>query len=120
MTHAMTRAPWVHTLRLDEHWKSDEASELIASVFVFNTLDALATMSWVQMGLATEANPMMEVLLTAHPALFVASKMALAGLGLALLSRYRDRRLARAGVMAMFSLYTLIICYHIVGGLLSA
>lgn len=108
------------SLGLNQPWKADELGALIGAICVFNALDALATSSFIIMGLATEANPMMELLLSVHPALFVSVKIALVSLGLTLLAKWRQRALARGAILLIFSLYALIICYHIMGGLLSA
>jgi Ca2+/Na+ antiporter len=107
-------------LGLNQPWKADELGALIGAICVFNALDALATASFVTMGLAAEANPMMALLLNIHPALFVSAKIALVSLGLIILAKQRQRALARFAILLAFSLYALIICYHILGGLLSA
>lgn len=108
------------SLGLNQPWMTDEFGALIGAICVFNALDALATSSFVIMGLATEANPMMELLLSIHPALFVSAKITLVSLGLIILAKWRQLALARGAILMLFSVYTLIICYHILGGLLSA
>lgn len=110
----------LHSDNHSRRWDVDEAGELLASIFIFNVLDVLATISWLQMGLAMEANPAMDTLIGIHPALFAAVKLALVGLGLTLLSMYRELRAVRFATYGLFMLYTLLICYHIAGGLLSA
>lgn len=109
-----------HSTNHTRRWNIDETGELLASIFVFNALDVIATISWLQMGMATEANPAMDILIGVHPALFAGAKLLLVGLGITLLSLYRDRRAVKIVTYSLFALYTLLICYHISGGLLSA
>lgn len=99
-------------------WQSDEHHQLLGLIFILNGLDAIATIAWLQMGIAREANPFMDQLIALHPAFFVTLKLSLVGLGVALLSRYREHRMARGASYALFMTFSLLICYHIAGGIL--
>lgn len=103
---------------LNEPWQAHEIHGLLGSIFIFNAADALCTIVWLESGLATEANPLLAWMFAFHPALFFVAKMTLVALGLVLLARYRHHALARGGAYLLFMLFTLLICYHIAGGIL--
>ena len=65
------------------------------------------------MGDATEANPLMAVLLARGPLEFVVTKHILVSLGLVLLWRQRARPLARGGAWLALSVYPLLVCYEV-------
>lgn len=88
---------------------------LVAAAAVLNLLDAIFTMASVQAGLAVEANPLMEPLLSASPVVFVLAKTNLVSLGLMLLWRLRRRPSAVAGIIGSAGLYAAIVVYHIAG-----
>ncbi|MFN7134829.1 MAG: DUF5658 family protein, partial [Myxococcales bacterium] len=54
---------------------------LVLALSVLNSLDAGFTAMFVRLGVATEANPLMAVLITASPALFVGVKLAVVNAG---------------------------------------
>ena len=64
-------------------------------VLVINILDAAFTSLWVASGVATEGNPVMAAALSHGFGPFVLGKVALVGLGVALLYRHRHERFAR-------------------------
>ena len=99
-------------------WQEDGHHQLLGLIFILNGLDAIATIAWLQMGIAREANPFMDQLIALHPAFFVLLKLSLVGLGVALLSRHRHHRMARFASYALFMAFSLLICYHIAGGIL--
>ncbi len=86
---------------------------IVASIFVMNIFDGLMTVMWVFTGLATEANPMMDPLLETSPGLFMASKLALVGLGSVLLWRTRRQPMAVIAIFALFMVYYLLMMYHL-------
>jgi hypothetical protein len=82
-------------------------------VIVLNLLDAMFTIVYLQTGLATEANPLMDGVMSASPVLFMAAKLALVSLGVHLLWRFRNHRSARFGLFATSAAYTMLIGYHL-------
>jgi hypothetical protein len=95
------------TRRLTTH-RSFEAG--LGALVVLNLADALFTLGWVEVGLATEANPVMAGAMTLGPGLFVLSKVALVTLATTLL--YRNRSL----LTARLALVPLALLYAFVGG----
>ena len=71
--------------------------------------------------MATEANPMMDVLLTWGPVPFMLGKLALVSLGVLLLWRLRHRSAAVVGIFIGFIAYYAILVQHLgqVGWLLA-
>jgi hypothetical protein len=78
-----------------------------------NALDAAFTLCAIELGDATEANPLMSVLLDRGPLQFVVTKHILVSLGLVLLWRLRDRPLARGGAWTALAVYPLLVCYEV-------
>ena len=85
---------------------------LVAAVFVMSVIDGIMTLYWVLMRVAEEANPLMDYLLTLHPALFMAVKIGLVSLGTTLLWRYRFRPFAMVGTGLCFMVYAAILVAH--------
>lgn len=94
---------------------------IIGAVLVLNLLDAAFTLVWVRTRSAEEANPLISSLVENHPLVFVAAKMALVGLGTALLWMRRQRPTAVVAIFAVFLVYYAVLLYHVgfVGHLLS-
>lgn len=86
---------------------------MLGLVIVLNVLDALFTVFWVEARLATEANPLMAVLLESSPVLFVLGKSALVGAGCVLLWGYRHTRMAFVATAGVSLLYLFLFCYHL-------
>jgi hypothetical protein len=86
---------------------------LIASILVMNLLDAVFTLVWIGTGRATEANPLMAVIVRTHPVLFVVVKTTLVSLGLLLLWRLRRSPLAIVGIFVAFIVYYMLITIHL-------
>jgi hypothetical protein len=86
---------------------------LIGMLFVLNAFDAVATVTWVSAGLATEANPLMDHLLELHPVVFVATKLTLVGLCSYLLWRHCDRWLSVAATVVLVGVYYALFAYHL-------
>jgi len=86
---------------------------IVWATLIFNVLDAILTLIWISSGRATEANPLMAVLIEENPFLFVAVKFALVFLGSTLLWRYRKRPLSVIFIFLAFLIYYFIILYHL-------
>ncbi len=111
---------WRVTSEKEGSWDSTEMGALLGSIFIFNVLDAIATVAWVYKGAAREGNPLMEWLIELHPVLFITLKLLLVGMGLFVLARFREHRMARGAAYALFCAFTLLLIYHIAGGMLFA
>ena len=92
---------------------TESIAYIMAAIFTMNVFDAVATITWVTMGVATEANPLMDELLRVHPVMFVAVKLLLIGLGISLLWLRRQHWLSRAGVGGLFIIYSGLSLYHL-------
>ena len=85
---------------------------LASALIVMNLIDAVFTLGFVELGAATEANPIMEILLSCGPVMFVIGKMGLVSLGVMLLWRLRHMKVALAGLVATTSVYGVLCLYH--------
>lgn len=91
---------------------------LAVGTMLLSCLDAFLTLILLNHGLY-EANPFMAAAMTQSTGLFVASKMALTGMGVLLLVSLANTRFfnrIRTGLIltSFFSLYCCLICYEIV------
>ena len=85
----------------------------LRAILWLNLVDALGTLTWLQMGLATEANPVMAWALELGPAVFILSKVALVCQAVGLLWRHRRNGGARLALVPVAILYALVVGTHI-------
>jgi hypothetical protein len=88
------------------------SARICGTIMVLNLIDGLATLIWVLTNRATEANPLMAILVEFHPVAFIALKVMLVNLGAVLLLRYCYRFMASAAIMAALIVYSLIVLFH--------
>lgn len=81
-------------------------------LFSLNLLDALFTIFWISIGMAEEANPLMEIVLSLGPAVFLSIKLTLVSLGSALLWRLKHKGFAIVSVLSLLIVYCMITCWH--------
>ena len=86
---------------------------IAVGVVICNLVDAVFTILYTDLGLAREANPLLEQVLADSPLLFMVIKLALVSMGVALLWRLRHRRAAAAGLVASGAAYCWLIVYHL-------
>ena len=86
---------------------------IVKAVLVMNLVDAVLTMVWVRAGLAREANPLLDDLVSGNALLFVIVKLALVGLGSWLLWRCRSSPMAVVGIFVAFVVYYAILVEHV-------
>jgi hypothetical protein len=86
-------------------------------VIVLNMLDGVLTLLWTGLGAASEINPLMNLLLTIDPLLFMITKLLLVSLGVSLLWHYRANAFAAFSLYLCCTVYCSIILYHLGGGL---
>ena len=85
---------------------------LASALIIMNLIDAVFTLGFVELGAATEANPIMEILLSSGPVLFVIGKMGLVSLGVVLLWRFRHVKAALVGLITTTGVYSVLCAYH--------
>jgi len=85
---------------------------MAAAVVILNLVDALFTLGFIELGAATEANPLMALLLASGPVTFMIGKLTLVSMGVLLLWRYRARRSAICGLVCATTVYIALCIYH--------
>jgi hypothetical protein len=88
-------------------------------LLLLNLLDAGFTLTWVYSGVATEANPVMAGAMVLGPGFFIATKVALVTLAVALLWRNREHLTARWALVPVALLYAFVAGGHIGFAILS-
>jgi len=93
---------------------------LLLAIFILvaNFLDGWLTLWWINLGWATEKNPLLQELVE-RPVPFLAAKMVLVGLGVVLLYSYRHRTLAFLGLLFAALVYAWVLAHHLSGALWS-
>ena len=91
---------------------------VIIALIMLNAIDGILTINWVGSGIATEANPLMNLLITTNPLLFMTIKLLLVSLGAYLLWCYRNRTLAVVSLYFCVLVYSLVMVQHLNTGLL--
>lgn len=87
-------------------------TRIVGALIVMNVIDGLFTLFWVHSDIAQEANPLMALLISIHPVLFITLKMALVHLGCILLIRYYYKMLSLVSLAIAFSVYWMLLMYH--------
>ena len=85
---------------------------IVISLVLLNAVDGVLTIIWIETGQFTEANPLMDMLLSTHPVLFISVKMLLVCLGILLLWRRRDNAFAVVSIFVCFSAYCYVLTFH--------
>ena len=86
---------------------------LAAGVLILNLVDALFTLTYLQLHLAEEANPLMSFAYEGSPVWFVAAKLGLVQLGLLVLFLNRQTGLARWALSGATVAYSGVVSYHL-------
>jgi len=86
---------------------------MACTVVVLNLLDAIFTILYTHVGMATESNPLMQQVLRASPVVFMLAKLGLVSLGVLLLWRLRHRWTAAAGLVGASTAYVVLVLYHL-------
>jgi hypothetical protein len=86
---------------------------LAVGVLILNLLDALFTLTYLQLQLAEEVNPLMSLAYRGSPVWFVAAKLGLVQLGLLVLFVNRQSHLARFALSGAAVVYSGIVSYHL-------
>jgi len=88
---------------------------MLVAIVALNLFDAVATLTWINLGLAEEANPLMEPLISYCPSCFVAVKMAIVFLVCLFLWKERENSYALLASKIVFAAYTVLALWHMVG-----
>ncbi|HLT31753.1 MAG TPA: DUF5658 family protein [Myxococcaceae bacterium] len=83
------------------------------AILVFNLLDGLFTLSFLQLGMAEEANPIMRAAYESSPLSFMAFKIGAVHLGVWVLCLHEELRIARYALRFGATLYAGIVLYHL-------
>ena len=90
-------------------------SYLLLVVFVANIADAFLTLSWIDMGIATEANPIMALLIDMGAEWFLIGKIGSVSAACVILYHLRSNRSAKFVALLSCALYFGIIVFHLLG-----
>ena len=85
---------------------------MVVALILFNAIDGVLTIVWVESGRFSEANPLMGLLLNTNPVLFISVKMLLVCLGIMLLWRCRNHVLAVYSILLCFTAYCIVFTFH--------
>ena len=88
---------------------------LLCVIFFENLLDAYFTLSWIDAGVATEANPLMAYLLSLGVSWFLAGKIGAIALACGILLYCSQIRSAKIVAFISCLIYLAIIIFHVWG-----
>ena len=91
----------------------------IASIISLTCLDAIFTITWIEIGIAYEANPIMDFFIEEAYTSFFLVKMLVTALSLYIISTYKNKNITNTIYNCILLLYIAIIAYHSVGFLSS-
>ncbi|MFP4070996.1 MAG: DUF5658 family protein [Desulfovibrionales bacterium] len=86
---------------------------MIHTILVLNLLDGLLTVFWVETGLAIEANILLRSIVHGNAALFLVLKLSIVPLGLLLMWKKQELRIAFTGLLIIFLTYYSVLFYHL-------
>ena len=82
-------------------------------ILLLNGVDAVFTVLWIQIGRASEANPLLAGLAHSSPVVFVAVKILLVSLGVTLCIRHLSRTSAAVAILFCAAVYSAVCIYHV-------
>jgi uncharacterized membrane protein YpjA len=85
----------------------------LKALLVLNLLDAVFTYIWVSLGLAEEANPLMEFVISFSPTAFILYKVLVVNLCVWLLWRTRAQMLCKVLCIPLTCIYVGILLLHL-------
>lgn len=92
---------------------------LLFGIMLLSVLDAVFTLSWIRSGIATEANPILDYLLSWGEEYFFAGKVFLTFSGCAILKFLSDNPLSRKAAISLTGFYGCLTLYHVIGAYLA-
>jgi Domain of unknown function (DUF5658) len=83
------------------------------ALLLLNVLDGLFTLTYLELGVAEEANPLMRVAYELSPLGFMGFKLVVVNLGVWVLATHQQSRLARAALNLAVFAYSVIVTWHL-------
>ncbi|MDC0709237.1 DUF5658 family protein [Stigmatella sp. ncwal1] len=83
------------------------------ALLLLNLMDGLFTLTFLQLDVAEELNPLMRVAYEHSPLVFMTSKLIIVNAGLTLLCLHRAMRASRLAIRAGALIYAIINVYHL-------
>jgi hypothetical protein len=100
--------------------KTDSVQKkLLSGILIFNVLDIIFTLFFVNLGFAVEANPFMLVALERGEIYFASLKLFLVSASVHLLWIFRKDKLAQIASLICFCVYSALMVYHLFGVVVS-
>jgi hypothetical protein len=99
-------------------WYHPSLLFFIVTTYLLSGIDAILTLTLLEMGVATEANPFMQILLAENVRLFAGVKSLVTGVGLICLALYSNHclftrlRVDRL-IYALFTMYCVLVAYEV-------
>jgi hypothetical protein len=99
-------------------WYHPSLLFFIVATYVLSGIDAILTLTLLEFGVATEANPVMHMLIAENVRLFAGVKALVTGVGLMCLAMYSNQclftrvRVDRL-IYALFAIYSVLVLYEI-------
>jgi hypothetical protein len=95
---------------------------LLFGLVMLTLFDLVATISWVTIGKATEANPLMDYFLQQSFYLFVIAKLTLTFCGILILDKFKNKSKKLIFKVSLFLIlvYAVLAGWHIVGAFVSS
>jgi hypothetical protein len=90
---------------------------MIKLLLIFNLLDAILTLRWLRLGIATEGNFLMAWLLESGEVYFFLGKMFLASIACLTFYFTKDYSISKYGLRGSFALYSFLMAYHLTIGI---
>ncbi len=89
--------------------------KILYAIIGLNAFDAIATLTWLDLGFADEANPLMAPLISYCPLCFIAVKMGIVALVCFFLWLQRNHSYTFIASKIVFSAYSLLAMWHMIG-----
>ena len=86
---------------------------LCSVILLLNLMDTLLTLAFIQLGLAEEANPLMNFMYRASPLLFVLLKLAMVQVGILILHYHRRLPIAQRALQGLVAVYVALVSYQL-------
>ena len=88
---------------------------MLIAIVSLNLFDAIATLTWLDLGFAREANPLMAPLIAYCPVCFVLVKMTVASVVCLYFWKARENKFNAIATKIVFSAYSVLAMWHMVG-----
>lgn len=83
------------------------------TLLILNVLDGLFTLTYLQLGVAEEANPLMRLAYEVSPLGFMAFKLLVVNAGVLVLAMHQGAKLARFAMHVATFAYAVIVTWHL-------